>query len=120
MIIRNHNELQEVCQSEAFGRLFITSDTRETIMESLNRHVKLLVDAYGEDGSGGYIYIIPHSITSAEGASEYLAELTKYNLEPDMCEFDDLLMQSPTEQVHLQLFAMTEYNLLLVYLKKGG
>jgi len=54
-----------------------------------------------------------------DGADEYLAELAKFNLEPDMCEFDDLLVQSNTEETHLQLFAMTEYNVLLLYVRKG-
>lgn len=120
MKIRNHNELQEVCQSEAFGRLFITPDAEQIIIEALKLNVELLINSYDEVGSGGYIYIVPHSITSAEGENEYLAELAKYNLEPDMCEFDDLLVQSETEQIHLQLFTMTEYNLLLLYMKKGG
>lgn len=120
MIVRNHKELYEAYRTESFGRFLITQDAEQIIKESLERNVQLLVDAYGEDGRGGYIRIMPSSIDSEDGASEYLAELSKFNLTPEMCEFDDTLVQSDTEQIHLQMFAMTEYNLLLLYIKKGG
>ena len=120
MIIRNHSELEEACQSEEFGRLLITPEAEKIIMDSLRFNVELLVDAYGGDGGGGYIVIIPNSIDTEAGANEYLAELGRHNLTPDMAEFDDLLVQSESEQVRLQLFAMTEFNLLLLYMKKGG
>lgn len=112
--------MEEASKSEEFSRLFITPGAEQIIMDSLWQNVELLVDAYGEDGSGGYISIIPHSISTEEGTSEYLAELAVYNLQPDMWEFDDLLVQSENEQVRLQLFAMTECNLLLLYVKKGA
>lgn len=120
MRIRNQNELEEASKTEVFARLFIAPEAQQVIMDSLRQNVERLVDAYGEDGRGGYISIIPHDISGEEGANEYLAELARYNLEPDMCEFDDLLVQSETENIHLQLFSMTEYNLLLLYMKKGG
>lgn len=120
MRIRNLNELEEASKTEVFARLFIVPEAEQVIMDSLRQNVERLVDAYGEDGGGGYISIIPHDISGEKGANEYLAELARFNLEPDMCEFDDLLVQSETEQIHLQLFAMTEYNLLLVYMEKGG
>lgn len=120
MRIRNLNELEEASKSEEFARLFITPGAEQIIMESLRQNVELLVAAYGESGSGGYISVIPHSISTEEGASEYLAELAVFNLQPDMWEFDDLLVQSENEQVRLQLFAMTECNLLLLYVKKGA
>lgn len=120
MIIKNHKELQEAYQTKVFDRFFITPEARTIIMASLERNVKLLEDAYGSGGSGGYIRIISNSVSTEKGANEYLAELAKYNLEPDMWEFDDVLVQSDTEQIHLQLFAMTEFNLLLLYVKKGG
>lgn len=112
--------MEEACKSEEFARLFIMPEAEQIIMDSLRQNIELLVDAYGEDGSGGYISIIPHSISSEEGASEYLAELAVHNLQPDMWEFDDLLVQSENEQVRLKLFAMTECNLLLLYVKKGA
>lgn len=118
MIIRNHRELQEVCQSEEFGRLFITPDAEQKIMDSLKLNVELLVSSYGEDGSGGYISIIPHSISTEKGESEYLAELAKFNLEPDAWEYDDLLAKSELEEVRLRLYILTEQHLLLLYVKQ--
>lgn len=120
MIVRNHRELLEAYRTEKFDRFLITPNAEGIIKESLEHNVQLLVDAYGEDGSGGYIRIIPSSIDAEDGANEYLAELAKFNLKPELCEFDDTLVQSGTEQIHLQMFAMTEYNLLLLYVKKGG
>ena len=119
MRIKNLNELEEASKSEEFARLFIMPGEEKIIMDSLRQNVELLVDAYGEDGSGGYISVIPHSISTEEGASEYLSELAAFNVQPDMWEFDDVLAQSDTEQVRMQLFAMTECNLLLLYIKKG-
>lgn len=120
MIIRNHKELLDAYQTSVFDSFFITPQAMFIVSESLERNIKLLEEAYGSGGSGGYIRIISHSLSTEEGINEYLAELSKYNLEPDMWEFDDLLVQSETEQIHLQLFAMTEFNLLLLYVKKGG
>ena len=120
MIIRNHKELLEAYQTNVFDSFFITPEAMITVSASLEQNIKLLEDAYGDDGHGGYIRIIPNSISTPDGANEYLAELAKYNLEPDTWEFDDVLVQSDTEQIHWQLFAMTEFNLLLLYVKKGG
>ena len=120
MIIRNHKELLEAYQTNVFASFFITPDAMYTVSASLEQNIKLLEDAYGDDGHGGHICIIPNNISTQDGANEYLAELAKYNLEPDMWEFDDLLVQSETEQIHLQLFTMTEYNLMLLYVKKDG
>lgn len=55
MRIRNLNELEEASKSEEFARLFITPEAEQIIMDSLRQNVELLVDAYGEDGSGGYM-----------------------------------------------------------------
>ena len=120
MIVRNHKELYEAYRTESFGRFLITPNAEGIIKESLERNVQLLVDAYGDSGSGGYIRIIPSSIDTEDGANEYLAEMVKFNLTAEMCEFDDLLVKSDDEQIRLQMFAMTEYNLLLLYIKKGG
>lgn len=120
MIIRNHKELLAAYQTNVFDSFFITPEAMITVSASLERNIKLLADSYGDEGHGGYIRIIPKSISTEEGTNEYLAELAKYNLEPNMCEFDDLLVQSETEQIHLQLFTMTEYNLMLLYVKKDG
>ena len=118
MVVRNYRELQEAYRTQEFERFLIAPDAERIIMASLEHNMKLLVGAFGQDGKGGYIRLICNSIDTEDGANEYLAELAKYNLEPEMCEFDDLLVQSNTEEVHLQLFAMTEYNLLLLYMKK--
>ena len=120
MVVRNRRELLEAYRTEEFGRLFITPDAEMIIKESLEYNLQLLVDAYGEDGSGGYIRIIPNSIDTKNGADEYLAELAKFYLTSELCEFDDRLVQTDTKQVHLQMFAMTEFNLLLLYVQKGG
>ena len=118
MIIRNRKELEEAYQTEMFGRLLITPEAEGVIKENLERNLEMLIDAYG-DGVGGYIRIIPNSISTENGQKEYLAELAKYKLEPDDCEFDDVLVETDTKQIRLQLFAMTEYNLLLLYVKDG-
>lgn len=119
MIIRNRKELEEAYQTEMFGRLFITPEAESIIKENLERNLEMLIDVYGDDGAGGYIRIIPNSISTEDGQSEYLAELAKYKLEQEDCEFNDILVESDTEQIRLQLFAMTEYNLLLLYVKDG-
>ena len=119
MIIRNRKELEEAYQTEMLGRLFITPEAEDIIKENLERNLEMLIDAYGDDGAGGYIRIIPNSISTEDGQSEYLAELAKYKLEQEDCEFNDILVESDTEQIRLQLFAMTEYNLLLLYVKDG-
>ena len=118
MIIRNFQEL-EAYETEMFGRLLITPEAEGVIKEILECDLQMLIDAYGDDGAGGYIRIIPDSISTEEGQSEYLAELAKYNLEPDDSEFDDVLVETDTKQIRLQLFAMTEFNLLLLYVKDG-
>lgn len=120
MIVRNHRELAETYRTEQFGRFLITPDAEGIIKETLERNLQLLEGAYGDEGAGGYIRLIPSSISDEDGANEYLAELAKFNLTADMCEFDDLLVKSDATEVRLQLFAMTEYNLLLLYVKKGG
>ena len=119
MIIRNRKELEEAYQTEMFGRLFITPEAEDIIKENLERNLEMLIDAYGDDGAGGYIRIIPNSISTENGQKEYLAELDKYKLEPDDCEFDDVLVETDTKQIRLQLFVMTEYNLLILYVKDG-
>lgn len=48
-----------------------------------------------------------------------MRELAKYNLEGSVCEFNELLVSSGEESVFVQLFAMTEYNLVILYLVKG-
>jgi len=93
MLVRNHRELFEAYRTEEFGRFLITPDAGRIIKASLEHNMKLLVDAYGEDGSGGYIRIISSSIDTEEGANEYLEELAKHNLEPEMCEFDEVLLE---------------------------
>ena len=120
MIIRNKQELLEAYRTEEFGRFLIAPEAEVLIKESLERNVKMLVEAYGEEGYGGYIRIIPNSIDTEDGANEYLAELAKFSLTPEMCEFDEVLLEYDAQRIHLQLFAMTEYNLLLLYIKKGG
>ena len=119
MIIRNRKELEIAYQTEMFDRLFIMPEAEEIIKENLERNIEMLMDAYGDEGAGGYIKIIANSISTEEGKNEYLAELDKYKLETDDCEFDDILVQSDTKQVNLQLFAMTDFNLLLLYVKDG-
>ena len=119
MIIRNRKELEEAYQTEMFGRLFITPEAESIIKDNIESNLEMLIDAYGDDGAGGYIRIIPNSISTEDGQSEYLAELAKYKLEQEDCEFNDILVESDTEQIRLQLFAMTEYNLLLLYVKDG-
>ena len=119
MIIRNYKELEEAYQTDVFDRFFITPEAESIIKENLQRNLELLVDAYGEDGAGGYIKIIPNSISTEDGQIEYLAEIAKYDLEPDDFEFDDRLVQSDTESIHMLLYVMTEYNLVLLYVKDG-
>ena len=119
MIISNRKELEEACQTEMFGRLFITPEAEGIIKENLESNLEMLIDSYGDDGAAGYIRIIPNSISTEEGQSEYLAELAKYMLEPDDSEFDDVLVETDAKQIRLQLFVMTEYNLLLLYVKDG-
>ena len=119
MIIRNRKELEEAYQTEMFGRLFITPEAEDIIKENLEHNLKMLIDAYGDDGAGGYIRIIPNSISTENGQKEYLAELAKYKLEPDDCEFDDVLVETDTKQIRLQLFVITEHNLLILYVKDG-
>ena len=84
MTIRNCKELEEAYQTELFGRLLITPEAEGMIKENLERNLEMLIDAYGEDGIGGYIRIIPDSISTEEGQSEYLAELAKYKLEQEI------------------------------------
>jgi hypothetical protein len=120
MLIHNFKELDEAYQTEkVFDRLFITPNAEYTIKENLGINLEMLVDAYGDDGDGGYIKVIPNSISSEDGEEEYFAELAKYGLEPDGYEFDDVLVKSDTEEVHFQLFVMTEFNLLILYVKDG-
>ena len=119
MIICNHNELMEAFQTSVFERFFITLDAEQVIKESLEHNIEMLVDVYGENGAGGYIRIIPENISTKEGIEGYFSELSKYALKADESEFDDILVQSDTKQVHLQLFAMNEYHLLLLYVKDG-
>ena len=61
MRIRNQNELEEASKTEVFARLFIAPEAQQVIMDSLRQNVERLVDAYGEDGRGGYISIIPQT-----------------------------------------------------------
>ena len=119
MIIRNYRELEETYQTDVFDRFFITPEAEGIIKENLQRNLELLVDSYGDEGAGGYIRIIPNSISTEEGRNEYLAELAKWNLQPDDYEFDDRLVQSDTESIHMLLYVMTEYNLVLLYVKDG-
>ena len=98
MIIRNRKELEEAYQTDVFDRFFITPEARRIIKENLHRNLELLVDSYGDEGAGGYIKIIPNSISTEEGQNEYLAELAKWNLQPDSIslepfeqKFDDIV-----------------------------
>lgn len=117
MEIRNHRDLERAYQEHVLDRLFITPDAERIIKQSIEMNLNILVDSYGENG--GYIKIITNSITTKEGRNEYMAELAKFNLESSICEFNDLLVSSGSESVFVQLFAMTEYNLVIVYLVKG-
>ncbi|MCQ2497708.1 MAG: hypothetical protein MJ133_01875 [Lachnospiraceae bacterium] len=118
MEIRNHRDLERAYQEHVLDRLFITPDAERIIKQSIEMNLNILLEAYKNE-DGGYIKIITNSITTKEGREEYMAELAKYNLESSICEFNDLLVSSGSESVFVQLFAMTEYNLVLVYLVKG-
>lgn len=115
-IIKNQSDLQQAYQDGTLDRLFITGDAEQKIKGVLEENVQMLTSAYGNEGAGGYICIIPHSLSTSEGKKAYLEELGKYNLEPDMWEMDDVIASSDIEEVHLQLFVMTEYHLILLYL----
>lgn len=118
--VRNLEELEQAYRSNAIDRFLISPDAEKTIKDSLEFNINLLVDAYGTEGKGGYLCVIEKRIDMPEGAKEYRAELTKYNLCADDWEFDDILVQTDSEEVHLQFFVMTEYNLLILYLQKGS
>lgn len=117
--IKNNSDLQKAYQDKVLDSFFITADVESIIKKSLEDKVKLLVDAYGENGEGGYIKIIRQNISTQEGMKEYMDVLSKYNLIPDMWELDDVLVCSESKEVHLQLFAVTEFNLVIMYLMNG-
>ena len=117
--IKNNSDLQKAYQDKVLDSFFITADVESIIKKSLEDKVKLLVDAYGENGEGGYIKIIRQNISTQEGMKEYKDVLSKYNLIPDMWELDDVLVCSESKEVHLQLFAVTEFNLVIMYLMNG-
>ena len=58
MIIRNHKELLEAYQTNVFDSFFIIPEAMITVSASLEQNIKLLEDAYGDDGHGGYICIM--------------------------------------------------------------
>lgn len=118
--IKNNSDLQKAYQDKVLDSFFITADAESIIKKSLEDKVKLLVDAYGENGEGGYIKIIRQNISTQEGMKEYMDVLSKYNLIPDMWELDDVLVCSESKEIHLQLFAVTEFNLVIMYLMNGG
>lgn len=120
MKIKNNGDLQKAYQHRVLDSFFITADAESIIKKSLEDNVKLLVDAYGENGEGGYIKIIRQNISTQEGMKEYMDVLSEYNLIPDMWELDDVLVCSESKEVHLQLFAVTEFKLVIMYLMNGG
>ena len=120
MRIKNHKELKEAYLSHVMDRFFITPEAENVIKDALEYNLKLLTDSYGEDGGGGYIEVLAKDITTDEGLAEYSGILTEYNFNSDDCEFDDCLVTSGKESVHMQLFVLTEYHLILLFLSKGA
>lgn len=119
--VKNRKDLEAVYQSEMIDRLFVSSEAEGVLKESLEKNVDVLVEAYGENGDGGGICIITDSLSTREGQDEYFELLQRYHLEPDMWEFNDILVQTEKEKVCLQLFVMTEYNVLVLYrIQKGS
>lgn len=118
--VKNLEELEQAYRSDAIGRFFVSPEAEKTIKDSLQFNINLLVDAYGTEGNGGYLCVIENRIDTPEGEGEYRAELSKYHLCADEWEFDDVLVQIGSEEIHLQVFVMTEYNLLILCRKKGS
>ena len=118
IIIKNLDELNEAYRSNKIDRLFISPEAKTVVKESLEFNLNLMIGAYGTEGDGGYLCIIENNIDSSEGEEEYRSELAKYNLSAEDWEFDDVLVQNGLFEVHLQLFVLTEYNLIILYMRK--
>ena len=119
--IQNREELDAVIEATRdLEPLYLNNETEQCLYEVLYDNIAILTKSYGEYGDGGYICIITDSISTETGLNEYLGELEKYNLEeiPDGYEYDDVLGTDGKEEVHIQLFALTEFNLIFVFRKK--
>jgi hypothetical protein len=118
LTIKNKHDLENVIESGELTTLFSTFELKQAVIEALTLNVTLLTEAYDNDGVGGYICVMTDVVSDDNEANEYLAELAKYNLSPVEWEFDDILGTDGVIEVHMQLFVMTEWSILLVYRKK--
>ncbi len=113
--IKNLEELNRLIDSGKLAPFFISDEAEQAVTEALYDNMTILVDNYGSDGSGGYFCIFPNDFCSAQ--DEYLSELGKYNLSFDDYEYDTILSADGVTEIHIQLFVMTEYHLLILYRK---
>ena len=112
--IKNLEELNRLIDSGKLAPFYISAEAEQAVKEALYDNMTILVDNYG-DGSGGYFCIFLNDFCSAQ--DEYLSELGKYNLSPDDYEYDTILSSDGKTEIHIQLFVMTEYHLLILYRK---
>ncbi len=115
--ITNLKDLDEVVKSGGLQTFFISSDAENAVMEALYDNMHILQSNYGDKGEGGYICILTEPDKVRE---EYSAELQKFYLADDGYEYDTILAMDDTAEIHLRLFVMTEYHLLLLFKKQVG
>lgn len=117
--MKNRTELEAAYKSKTFNNLFPTADIRTAVKKVLNENMNILTTSYGVNGEGGFIAIISNSLSAKEGLDEYNELLNQYSLEPDDCEYDDIIGTFDAGDIHLELFVISDFNLLLLYVRKG-
>ena len=115
--IINQEGLNEIIGKGVLKPLFLTSEVEQAVIEALSDNIAIYTENYGSGGSGGFIGVITENITAGVGMNEYISVLSQYHLEPDEWEFEDLLGSNGEYDVQMQLFVLTEFNILLIFKK---
>ena len=115
--IINQEGLNEIIEKGVLKPLFLTPEVEQTVIEALSDNIAIYTENYGSGGSGGFIGIITENITTGVGHDEYISTLSQYRLEADEWEFEDVLGTNGEYDIRMQLFVLTEFNILLIFKK---
>ncbi len=118
IILKNKTDLEVVLSQKMLTPLFVSVEIEKAVLDAIENNIALFTENYGDEGKGGYIAVITDPIDDVLGRDEYLAELEKYHLAPDDNEFEDLLGTDGKYEVLMELFVMTELNVVIIFRKK--
>ncbi len=118
IILKNKTDLEAAVSQNMLTPLFASGKIEKAVLDTIENNIALLTENYGDEGEGGYIAVITDPIDDVLGRDEYLAEFEKYHLAPDDYELEERLGTAGKCEVLMELFVMTEFNVVIIFRKK--